>query len=141
MKQTIKIAGPFAREHLARFIQQLHATGIQARIKMRGEKAASFIEYSVGHDFKPGFREREHGFDARSIANRFRQTLEPVICQERILRETSYLRGVLANLETYRRALELRLAEIDVDRGSPILLERQRELREARSRLEGRASS
>jgi len=133
--KTIHIAGPFLRETMVAFIRGLHAAGLRARKRTESERKRALIDFSLHHDFREGFRPREHGCDAHSLASRESEKLRPLLIMEKRDQEGVYLKEVLGFLEIYRARLEGRLMELDGERGPFALLERQRVLKEARLRI------
>lgn len=137
--KTIHIAGPFLREAMVAFIRGLHAAGLRARKRTESERKRALIDFSLGHDFREGFRPRPHGCDAFSLASHAGERLSPVVALEKREQERIYIEAVIRLLDSYRAPLEKRFAELngEVDRAPFALLERQRTLKEAKLRIAG----
>jgi len=135
----VRIAGRYFREPLTALIRGLHRAGLVARKKTISERVSEFVGYSLRHDFREGFRPRPHGFDSHSIASRFHSTIGQAIDRERAEQETRYLKDAILACEDFVRAAERRLLELGGQGGSVVHLERQRQIREGRDRIEERA--
>lgn len=120
---------------MIQFLKDLHAFGIKARKRTESERRRAFIDFSLHHDFRDGFRPREHRCDAFSLASQESQNLGPLIGAEKRDQEIEYLKDVLRSLDIYKGKLEARSIELEGERGPLALMERQRILRDARLRI------
>lgn len=125
------------REHLVEFLKALHAAGLRARKRTESERKRALIDFSLHHDFRDGFRPREHLCDAYSLASQEYAKLTPLLSVEKRDQEAVYLKEVLGLIDVYKSRLEERLMDLDGQRAPFALLERQRVLREARHRIAG----
>lgn len=125
------------REHMVQFVKALHAAGLKARRRTESERRRALIDFSLQHDFRDGFRPRNHRCDAYSLASQEYAKLAPFLSVEKRDQEAIYLKEVVGLLDAYRTRLEERLMELDGQRAPFALLERQRVLREARQRIAG----
>ncbi|MBL8021076.1 MAG: hypothetical protein JNM27_15500 [Leptospirales bacterium] len=129
----IRIAGRYFRPALADLIRGLHRAGLSSNKKTHAEKVVGYVQFSVTNDFRSGFQPRVHRFDAMSIANRFVENIRPAIAAETRRQEVEYLNETIRSCLDYVRLAENRLSEIDGESGPLLLLERMREIREARA--------
>lgn len=125
------------REHLIQFLKAIHLAGLRARKRTESERKRALINFSLEHDFREGFRPREHRCDAFSLASQEQAKLTPLLAVEKRDQESAYLKEVLGSLDIYRVRLEEMLMELDGQRAPFALLERQRVLKEARLRIAG----
>lgn len=129
----IRIAGRYFRPALTDLIRSLHRAGLCSNKKTHAEKVVGYIQFSVTNDFHASFQPRVHRFDAMSIATRFVENIRPAIATETRRQEVEYLKETIRSCLEYVRLAENRLAEIDRESGPLLLLERMREIREARA--------
>ena len=99
------------------------------------ERAVRLIQNSLNRDFIDTFRKRDHGFDAYQITEAEQSRLAAQIDAEQREQEAEYLGAVLEILRETLAEVEIRKAELDSGRGSLVFLSRQRELAEARKKL------
>lgn len=106
----IKIAGRYFRPELASLFQRLHSAGKDSKIKTKTERVLAYIRYSLGHDFREGFRSRDHGQDAYQIATRELDSLEPIAVEESREQEAEYLRECVEAAREFIQSAERRSA-------------------------------
>ena len=115
-------------------LQALHSAGKVSKTSTQNERRESYIRYSLGNDFREGFRPRDHKADAFSLAQddlaKARQDAE----SERRDQEAEYLREAIEAARIFTQAAEGRLAELTADRGSLLFMKRRAEIREASER-------
>lgn len=133
------LTGRFFREPLKEFLAALNVAAVKSRRLTQSEQAIRKVLYSLGHDFKNGFAPRSHGLDAHSLASRELAKLETAKLEDLKQAETEMVRAQLVAAEKLVSKLSIRLSELDSERGSTFYLERQRELRTARAKIEGAA--
>ena len=130
--------GRYFERPILELVRNIHRAGVLSRVPTATERSIRFLQYSVANDFREGFRNRPHGMDARSVAERRLATLAPAAETERREQEAAMLSEYRDALDEALRAVEGRLLELDRARGSVLFIERQRELRSARERAEGK---
>lgn len=125
------LTGRFFREPLREFLKALNFAAVESRRLTQSERAIKKVQYSLEHDFRPGFAPREHKLDAYSLAGRELAKLETAKADDLKEAEIAQVRAQLAAVERLQNQLASRLLELDNSRGSTIYLERQRMIREA----------
>ncbi len=117
------------------FLAALNGAAVESRRRTQSEKAIQKVTYSLENDFRDGFQPRKHQLDAFSLAGRELAKLEQANLEDLKQAEIVQVRAQLAAAEKLVSELQRRLAELDSERGSVVFLERQRELRDARARM------
>lgn len=118
---------------LSQAIDKLNEIAKESNRRTETERRVRRMLYSIGNDFRDGFRGRAHGDDALSVAKKQVEWLLPQIERERNDAKVAQLR---AEVEVIRELLmhkEQALAEADNSRGSSVFHRRQMEIRRAMS--------
>lgn len=137
-KTAIRIPGRYFREDVRELFRAIYLAGAKSKRPTDSERKIGYIDYSIGHDFREGFRQRPHGFDGMSISNVVKMKFELMISEERRRQEAELLHAYAEAARDFLLKAEERLTEIDTNRGSVVLLERERDKAHARARIRAR---
>lgn len=138
MTNKVRIPGRYFRENVKELFRAIFDAGQKSRRPTSSERKIAYIDYSVGHDFREGFRQRPHGFDAMSISSVVKMKFELMVPEERRQQEAELLRSYVEAARTFLLQAEARLTELDTERGAIVLLERERDKAQARARIRER---
>jgi ABC-type branched-subunit amino acid transport system ATPase component len=125
--------GRYMRSSLKNLIAGIREASKKANEKTESERIRDMIQYSIENDFKDGFRPREHGNDAQTIAVQRIEWVEERIELERKKQELEYLNELADLADNFRMELTARISELSGELGSGIS---QRQLEIARASAE-----
>lgn len=99
-------------------VERLNEIARASNKRTETEKRVSRMAYSIQHDFRAGFSGRKHGDDAKSIAKKQLEWLQPRIETERTEVKIAQLRAEVEVIRDLLMHKERALAECDHSRGS-----------------------
>lgn len=118
-------------------IERLNEIAKLSNKKTETEKRVSRMAYSIQHDFRAGFSGRKHGDDAKSIAKKQLEWLQPRIETERTEVKIAQLRAEVEVIRDLLMHKERALAECDHSRGSGEYHKRQALIRAVLAKANG----
>ncbi len=138
---SVRIPGRYFRSELKELFRAIYTAGATGKKPTESERKIGYIDYSISHDFREGFRQRPHGFDAMNIASVVKMKFIQMVREEQRQQEARTLHSFAEAARTFLIQVESRLAEIDIEMGSVVLCEREREIENARVRIRERIES
>jgi len=134
--KKVKISGRYFVQEIQSLFLRIHEAGKATMKQTESERAVALIGNSLENDFKQGFRQKEHGFDAFTLAGEKQTNYAGRIPGEQAEQEAEYLKEVQEVLRETLSKVEIRLAEVDSSRGTVSFLNDQRGLAEAKKAVE-----